>query len=64
MSSFFSLQKPTDDSEAIDALSGDFDNSGKPPVTPQPLAKVERTLLQKGANVDLPPCYILFPKLL
>ncbi|XP_042696326.2 calpastatin isoform X9 [Chrysemys picta bellii] len=31
----FLLQKPTDDSAAIDALSGDFDNCAKTPPTPQ-----------------------------
>jgi len=30
-----SLQKPTDDSAAIDALSGDFDTCAKAPATPQ-----------------------------
>lgn len=29
------LQKPTDDSAAIDALSGDFDACAKAPATPQ-----------------------------
>ncbi|XP_062828314.1 calpastatin isoform X4 [Anolis carolinensis] len=36
-------KKPPDDSAAIDALSGDFDNSGKPPVSQQPSPKDEKT---------------------
>ncbi|CAI5787240.1 Hypothetical predicted protein [Podarcis lilfordi] len=35
-------KKPADDSAAIDALSGDFDNCGKPPVS-QPSTKDEKT---------------------
>ncbi|KAJ6669763.1 hypothetical protein lerEdw1_000312 [Lerista edwardsae] len=35
-------KNPADDSAAIDALSGDFDNSGKPPVSEQPLTKDEK----------------------
>ncbi|KAH0628101.1 hypothetical protein JD844_008824 [Phrynosoma platyrhinos] len=36
-------KKPSDDSAAIDALSGDFDNCGKPPVSQQSAAKDEKT---------------------
>ncbi|XP_060617797.2 calpastatin isoform X2 [Anolis sagrei] len=36
-------KKPSDDSAAIDALSGDFDNCGKPPVSQQPSPKDEKT---------------------
>ncbi|XP_048359355.1 calpastatin isoform X3 [Sphaerodactylus townsendi] len=35
-------KKPADDSAAIDALSGDFDSCGKPPVSQQPPAKNEK----------------------
>ncbi|XP_042304251.1 calpastatin isoform X2 [Sceloporus undulatus] len=36
-------KKPSDDSAAIDALSGDFDNCGKPPVSQQSATKDEKT---------------------
>ncbi|XP_077203786.1 calpastatin isoform X3 [Paroedura picta] len=35
-------KKPADDSAAIDALSGDFDSCGKPPVSQQPPTKNEK----------------------
>lgn len=35
------LQKPADDSAAIDALSGDFDSCGKPAVPQQLPTKVK-----------------------
>ncbi|XP_061478803.1 calpastatin isoform X3 [Rhineura floridana] len=36
-------KKPADNSAAIDALSGDFDNCGKPPVLQQPSSKDEKS---------------------
>ncbi|KAF7250238.1 Calpastatin [Varanus komodoensis] len=44
-------KKPADDSAAIDALSGDFDNCGKPPVSQKTSAKDEKT---KDAAVSKP----------
>ncbi|XP_062985647.1 calpastatin isoform X2 [Elgaria multicarinata webbii] len=44
-------KKPADDSAAIDALSGDFDSCGKPPVSEKPSTKDEKT---KDAAVSKP----------
>ncbi|XP_015263041.1 PREDICTED: calpastatin isoform X4 [Gekko japonicus] len=48
-------KKPADDSAAIDALSGDFDSCGKPPVSQQPPTKGEKakdTATSKSVTKD------------